>query len=317
MQEFRNALGAFATGVTIVTTTDSAGAPVGVTASSFNSVSLDPPLVLWSLAKTAKSRDVFCESGHFAIHVLGETQEILSNRFARSGENKFTDVDWARGVAGSPILGHYAAVFQCITRHIYEGGDHHILVGEVQSFDVRDEQPLLFHGGKYAERRPRPPAQQADTINLQSGQFTDDFLFYLIARAYFQTSRPARYRLRELGLDQKQHAVLIMLSMHGTMSEVQLRSMLRHSEHGPDAETLPEMVDLGLLLLSGEAYDLSLVGRDKLVEVLAVSQGFEADIASKLTRGELAEIRRLLRRVVDISGTDVPIAWRPELLPVS
>ena len=83
--EFRKALGTFATGITVVTTMDKAGEPVGVTASSFNSVSLDPPLVLWSLAKKSLSREAFCSSGHFAIHVLADTQEDLSNRFAVSG----------------------------------------------------------------------------------------------------------------------------------------------------------------------------------------------------------------------------------------
>ena len=86
IRAFRDALGTFATGVTIVTTLDSAGDPVGVTASSFNSVSLDPPLILWSLAKDSLSHDAFCGSGHFAIHVLAASQEALSNRFARRGE---------------------------------------------------------------------------------------------------------------------------------------------------------------------------------------------------------------------------------------
>jgi len=102
--EFRNALGSFATGVTIATTKDSEGNPVGVTASSFNSVSLDPPLVLWSLAKSSHSRAAFCESGHFAVHVLAASQEELSNKFARSGADKFDSVDWREGELGSPVF---------------------------------------------------------------------------------------------------------------------------------------------------------------------------------------------------------------------
>jgi 3-hydroxy-9,10-secoandrosta-1,3,5(10)-triene-9,17-dione monooxygenase reductase component len=152
---FRDALGAFATGVTIVTTTDRADRPVGVTASSFNSVSLDPPLVLWSLARSSQSCEAFCTSGHFAIHVLAASQETLSNRFARPGENKFDGADWAPGLLGSPLLNEHASLFQCRTRHQYDGGDHVILVGEVIHFTVADRDPLLFHRGKYAERRYR------------------------------------------------------------------------------------------------------------------------------------------------------------------
>ena len=154
-RQFREALGSFATGVTIVTTMDGDGRPVGVTASSFNSVSLDPPLVLWSLARQSNSHDSFCKSGHFAIHVLASNQEGLSNLFAISRTDKFAEVAWSRGQLGSPIIGERAALFECQTKHIYEAGDHTILVGEVVNFAVEDLPPLLFHGGRYAERRPK------------------------------------------------------------------------------------------------------------------------------------------------------------------
>ncbi len=153
---FRRALGSFATGVTIVTTLDADGDPVGVTASSFNSVSLDPPLVLWSLARASLSRDAFIDSGHFAIHILTAAQQDLSNLFAKSGADKFGGLDWAPGALKSPILTEHAAVFECKTRHQYDGGDHIIMVGEVTAFEARDEAPLLFHDGQYAERRMQP-----------------------------------------------------------------------------------------------------------------------------------------------------------------
>lgn len=147
---FRHALGAFATGVTIVTTVAPDGAPVGVTASSFNSVSVDPPLVLWSLAKSAKAYPAFAAAADFAIHVLAHDQMALADIFGRSGVDKFAAVDWRVSACGVPILDHYAALFQCRVRHHYEGGDHTILIGEVTSFDRRDNAPLLFHGGTYA-----------------------------------------------------------------------------------------------------------------------------------------------------------------------
>ena len=176
-REFRDALGSFATGVTIATTSDAAGAPVGVTASSFNSVSVDPPLVLWSLAKNSLSREAFAGSGHFAVHVLTARQEALSNRFARSGEDKFAGVDWHAGELGSPVLTEHAALFECRTRHQYDGGDHIIMVGEVVSFDARDEAPLLFHGGRYAEHRPR-------LASGAHGERADSELATVVARAH-------------------------------------------------------------------------------------------------------------------------------------
>ena len=152
-QAFRSALGMFATGVTVVTTFLDRTA-VGVTASSFNSVSLEPPLVLWSLAKTSNSLPSFCKSGHFAIHVLACHQQQLSDAFARSKEDKFAGTAWSAGTLGSPIFYEFAAKFECRTVHQYEGGDHIIFVGEVIEYERRDHPPLIFHDGGYAETRP-------------------------------------------------------------------------------------------------------------------------------------------------------------------
>ena len=183
-QAFRKALGAFPTGVTIVTTSDTSNGkePVGVTASSFNSVSLDPPLVLWSLAKNSLSHDAFCASGHFAIHVLAETQEDLSNRFAKSGDDKFDGIGWEAGLLGSPVLEDYAAVFECKTRHIYEGGDHTILVGEVMAHEAHDHAPLVYHGGGYTRRASEKDIGTAPSLPPEGAQMAD-----LLAKAYART----------------------------------------------------------------------------------------------------------------------------------
>ncbi|MEO9461544.1 MAG: flavin reductase family protein [Marinomonas sp.] len=151
---FRKALGSFATGVTIVTTMGHTDEPIGVTASSFNSVSLDPPLILWSLAKSSLSYQAFSESGHFAVHVLAENQSELSSRFAQSKSNKWDGLDWHAGQLGSPLLGEFLALFECRTHAQYDGGDHVIMLGEVVNFELRDHAPLLFHSGAYAGKRP-------------------------------------------------------------------------------------------------------------------------------------------------------------------
>jgi len=307
---FRDALGAFATGVTIATTLDSDGRPVGVTASSFNSVSLDPPLVLWSLAKSSLSCGAFCDSGHFAVHVLTADQEELSNRFARSGDDKFGGIDWQKGELGSPRLPEFAALFECRTKHQYEGGDHIILVGEVVSHETRDAQPLLFHGGRYAERRPRPAGEVADTVDIEHGNFNDDFLFYLVSRAHFQTSRPTRERLRELGLSMEEYMALALLGMDAPLDGQSLCAALEHTGHTPDAELLRHMEDKGLLAVDGAQYSLAEEGRRIFVETLSFGKALESDLAAHFTPAELAETKRVLRRIIELTGSDVPIDWR-------
>src|SRR5512143_589785 len=113
--EFRKALGSFATGVTIITTRAEDGTPIGLTVNSFNSVSLNPPLVLWSLAETSLSLPIFRAATHWAVHVLASDQEDLSGRFARRGENKFAGLDVDEGLGGVPLLKGCAARFQCRT----------------------------------------------------------------------------------------------------------------------------------------------------------------------------------------------------------
>ncbi|WOE74584.1 enoyl-CoA hydratase-related protein [Alterisphingorhabdus coralli] len=152
---FRDALGQFATGVTIVTARSEDGTPVGVTANSFNSVSLDPPLVLWSLAKTSRCMPVFETAEEFAVHILASDQDDLSNRFASRTEDKFAGLNV--GETGLPLLEGCTARFRCKTRHAYEGGDHIIFVGEVVGFEHDDKPPLLFHGGDYADKKKRVP----------------------------------------------------------------------------------------------------------------------------------------------------------------
>ncbi len=154
-QEFRSALGMFATGVTIVTARAANGRLVGLTANSFNSVSLNPPLVLWSLARAAGSMAVFSAGSHYAINVLAADQQALAQRFAAKDLDRWAGVTWTAGVAGAPLLDGAAASFECFNRSRYEEGDHVIFVGEVERCTHRaDASPLLFHGGRFYAEHP-------------------------------------------------------------------------------------------------------------------------------------------------------------------
>jgi len=154
-QEFRVALGMFATGVTIVTARDAAGVPVGLTANSFNSVSLDPPLVLWSLSRQAGSMSAFTAGSHYAVHILAADQRALAERFAQRHADRFEGLDITEGAGGAPLLAGAAAVFECFNRSRYDEGDHIIFVGEVERCRHREgASPLIFHGGRFFTELP-------------------------------------------------------------------------------------------------------------------------------------------------------------------
>jgi flavin reductase (DIM6/NTAB) family NADH-FMN oxidoreductase RutF len=154
-QAMRSALGLFATGVTIVTTRAADGTPLGLTANSFNSVSLTPPLVLWSLGLKAGSLSAFLQAKHYAIHVLSVEQQALAERFASKSAHRFSGVEMTQGHGDVPILPGCAAVFECTSRSQYPEGDHVILVGEVIACQHdATRAPLLFHGGKFYTEHP-------------------------------------------------------------------------------------------------------------------------------------------------------------------
>lgn len=146
---FRDALGCFATGVTVVTACDSNDRPYGVTVNSFSSLSLDPPLILWSLSTHAGAYSAFVAASHFAVHVLCEGQEHLCLQFARSGIDRFNGVELGEGVGGVPLLPDVAALFECRSLYRYWGGDHVIFIGRVDRFQQTPERkPLVFHQGR-------------------------------------------------------------------------------------------------------------------------------------------------------------------------
>jgi flavin reductase (DIM6/NTAB) family NADH-FMN oxidoreductase RutF len=147
-REFRDALGQFATGVCVVTA-EVDGILLGSTVSSFNSVSLAPPLVLFSLARSAQTLELWLKATHFGVTVLAESQTDLSNRFARGGADKWTGLAPLRGKSGVPLLRGGLVTFECQTYATHEGGDHEIILGKVLEFSRTTSTPLLFHGGRY------------------------------------------------------------------------------------------------------------------------------------------------------------------------
>lgn len=287
---FRDALGHFATGVTIITAMGKDGTPVGVTVNSFNSASLDPPLVLWSLNRSSGTLPVFSEAGSFAVHVLSAEQIDLSNRFARPTNDKFDDLEYDEGVGGSPLLSGCAARFECRTMYQYEGGDHIIFVGEVQRFDHSGGDTLLFHKGKYAlsdeQRQVNPGAEGADP----RGGFIDDYLAYLLIDASRVFLARFRNCVHEAGLDLVGWRTLANL----TDQDGRKGSTMLRKGAAEDAASLLACHDVleaeglisrqradGVDALEWPVY-LTEQGQERVIPVLAAAKSLETDALARL-----------------------------------
>ncbi|HZX26385.1 MAG TPA: flavin reductase family protein [Telluria sp.] len=153
--QFRRALSQFATGVTVITTRLADGSFRGLTASSFNSVSLDPPLVLWSLGNGANSLPIFSGNSHYVINVLAAGQEHLAKLFSRRTDDPWSGVEYELSRTGQPVLQGCSAWFECHNRSRYPEGDHVIFVGEVEHCEFRDQPSLIFHGGQFSSSQSR------------------------------------------------------------------------------------------------------------------------------------------------------------------
>lgn len=148
-RHFRHALSQFATGITVITTRLENGKFLGLTASSFNSVSLDPPLVIWSLGDRAQSMPIFTQNSHYVINVLAADQRHLAEQFASRSEDRFEGVEYSLSRTGLPILKGASAWFECFNRSRYPEGDHVIFVGEVEQCESKNQAPLVFHHGQF------------------------------------------------------------------------------------------------------------------------------------------------------------------------
>ena len=149
-KNLRNVLSKFATGVTIVSTIDDDGKPVGMTANSFTSVSLDPPLVLWNIGINQPSYDIFLNAKGYSVSILSKDQRDICNLFSSSVDNKFNNIDFVLSDNGFPIIQKSLAWFDCLKWNNYPGGDHQILVGEVKNFYANENDPLIFWNGSLA-----------------------------------------------------------------------------------------------------------------------------------------------------------------------
>lgn len=223
---FRRALGNFATGVTVVTAATGCGRKVGVTANSFNSVSLDPPLVLWSIDKRSNSHEVFEQASHFAVNVLAADQIDLSNNFARPKEDRFEQIEYESGVGGAPVFADCAARFHCEKFQQVDGGDHWIMIGKVVAFDDFGRSPLLYHQGVYSMVLAHPRMTKQDASQPLASHFQGRLghnLYYLMTQAlrtYQSTYQP---RQLSTGLRTSEARMLMVLENDAGLELEQLQ----------------------------------------------------------------------------------------------
>ncbi|SFU14277.1 flavin reductase family protein [Pseudomonas marincola] len=316
---FRDALSTFTTGVTIITTRNAQGEPIGVTANSFNSVSLNPPLVLWSLAKSALSLDAFSSNKHWNVHVLSVEQEGLSGRFASRGEDKFADIELDRGINDIPLLHNSTARFQCRTAFMYEGGDHVIFVGEVLGFDKSELPALAFQSGQYAltARKPREGVRLSSANEYPPEcSYTEDLLGYLIGRTHFQLVAYLRTLLQNHKLDEHAFFVLSVLSIRDRLTLEQINQFVSYTGREVSQSMLLFLEKQRFIAVEADGdvqrFVLTADGREASLEHIALAKAVEQDVTEKLGAGDAQALKILLKRVIHATDPGLPDLWVAE-----
>lgn len=314
--EFRKTLGTFTTGVCVITTRAPDGEPVGLTANSFNSVSLDPPMVLWSLAKTSRNLEAFENAEHWAVHILAQGQEDLSTKFAKSGEDKFAGVETREGVGGIPLLSGCTSLMQCQSEYKYEGGDHIIFVGRVVDFQRDERPPLVFMAGRYAtasDRTENTPTPE-EIAQATNPSFSDNSLDYLLPRAHYNIYSRVRKFHESHGLSDHQYFVLCSLMAEDGRSWGEMNQMFGMTGHTITREHLQELKSRDLITAVPDddtsPMHLTADGRDMALRVISESKAIEADILSNFDERDAALLKKLLRQLVRITDIGVPGLWK-------
>ena len=305
LRRLRDCFGRFATGVTIVTTLDAEGQPTGLTANSFSSVSLEPPLVLWSLDKRSSQTEAFQKAQHFAINVLSADQIDLSNLFATPNEDRFSRITYNPGLGGVPLLADCVAWVECRTIDVYDGGDHLVFIGEVERFDYSDRPALLFHGGRYGVPARHPKAHERDPAMSVTREdrrnFNDDFIVPLLRRAFDQVASPFYDELQASGVPVAEGRILSHLEGNGPETA---KSLAQHAmlDSATLAMTLHRLEGDGLIEKvktdGEERLAITQRGIDKNAEITARAVRFETEFLAGHDQAEIDALKSMLRKLI-------------------
>lgn len=291
----RRSLGHFATGVAVVTTRDD-DVDRGITVNSFTSLSLQPPLVLWCIARTSRSYSAFNRSDHFIINVLAADQVTVSNRFAfREGAEFPTDVPFKRALADIPLLDGSSANFQCRKTDVFDGGDHLAIVGEVIDFAGSDRPGLLYHRGQYAIADSHPSA-----VVEPSGDPSEGFLNSIVRpgleritqrfEAHFENE------LRDAGLNPKESRVIGLLLTSDRLVAEQVANLTLVSGSSLN-ETLESLTKKQLIVENQAYYSLTPSGRTLAQGLSEILRSSEARTLGPIPPSEAEALQRMLERL--------------------
>ncbi|MDZ5602866.1 flavin reductase family protein [Pseudomonas sp. RP23018S] len=299
---FRRALGNFATGVTVVTAAGPSGRKVGVTANSFNSVSLDPALILWSIDKRSTSHEVFEQASHFAVNILAADQIDLSNNFARPKEDRFAGIDVEEGAGGAPLFLDCAARFQCEKYQQLDGGDHWILVGKVVAFDDFGRSPLLYHQGAYSmvlphTRMTQPAEGQAPSSHFQ-GRLQHN-LYYLMTQAL--RAYQADYQPRQLctGLRTSEARMLMVLENDAGLSLNQLQREVAMPALEIE-EAVANLKRKGLIADDDGRVRLSVKGVDQTEALWTIAREQQDTVFGQFSGEQLETFKTVLKALIKV-----------------
>ncbi|MBQ0756070.1 MAG: flavin reductase, partial [Amphritea sp.] len=286
---------------------DAEGNPVGVTASSFNSVSMDPILVLWSIDKGAHSLSAFENAENFAVNVLGKDQVSTSNNFASRGEDKFANAAYSAGLGGSPILDEYAAQFECKTWATYDGGDHLILVGEVINYRYNDSvEPLVFARGSYAVSAQHPEMVKAsspcETIAAEDN-FVGDYLLYLLRGAYQSFSADLYPKLKqECGINPEEWRIMARMISCPESKINDLTEIVMQPEVAL-RQSADWMVEKGLVeYIDNETLKLTAQGTETATKMQALAIKEEAALLAQMPADQAEHLKANLKTLIEKLG---------------
>ncbi|ENV45424.1 p-hydroxyphenylacetate 3-hydroxylase reductase component [Acinetobacter schindleri] len=301
--KFRRALGNFVTGVTIMTAQNSVGEKVGVTANSFNSVSLDPSLILWSIDKKSSSYSVFSEATHFAVNILSANQIELSNKFARRTADKFDGVNYEPGKGNAPILANCSAVFECERHQVIEGGDHWIIIGKVVAFHDEGRSPLVYHQGAYSAVTPHPMVQLKQSIQeSELGKMHHGYLnqnvCYLMSRAFKFYQNDYIPKQLGSGFRTSEARLLLVLGSGTTSSKADLpRDIAMPMQQVEQAAEI--LKKDGLLIETEQFFQLTEKGQETAHTLFDIANRHQNEVFSKYSEIEKENFTKILR---DIAG---------------
>jgi flavin reductase (DIM6/NTAB) family NADH-FMN oxidoreductase RutF/DNA-binding MarR family transcriptional regulator len=297
---FRRALGNFATGVTVVTAATASGRKVGVTANSFNSVSLDPPLVLWSIDKRSSSHEVFEEASHFAVNVLAADQIDLSNNFARPKDDRFAGIEYDPGEGGSPVFADCSARFHCEKFQQVDGGDHWIMIGKVVAFDDYGRSPLLYHQGAYSMVLPHTRMTQREEGQAPSSHFQGRLshnLYYLMTQALriYQAS----YQPRQLstGLRTSEARMLMVLENDAGLNIADLQREVAMPAREIE-EAVANLKRKGLVNDEGDRVRLTVKGVDETEGLWSIAKEQQEKVFGQFSDEQVNHFKVVLQGII-------------------